>query len=138
MNGVNDMNNQILVNEAIEARKQAYAPYSTFQVGAAVLTTNDTIYRGCNIENASYGLTNCAERTALFTAVANGEKAVKAIAVVGDTDGPISPCGACRQVMAEFCDEDTLVILANLKGDTVETTIKELLPGFFSPRDLNG
>lgn len=131
------MNIQTLINEAIEARKQAHAPYSTFQVGAAVLTKNDHIYRGCNIENASYGLTNCAERTALFTAVANGDKTVKAIAIVGDTDGPISPCGACRQVMAEFCDEYTNIILANLKGDVYETTIQELLPGFFSSQDLN-
>lgn len=128
---------QTLINEAIEARKQAHAPYSTFQVGAAVLTKNGNIYRGCNIENASYGLTNCAERTALFTAVANGEKNVKAIAIVGDTEGPISPCGACRQVMAEFCDEQTKIILANLKGDVHETTIEKLLPGFFSSQDLH-
>jgi cytidine deaminase len=131
------MDMKMLINEALQARKQAYTPYSAFQVGAAILTKNDTVYRGCNVENASYGLTNCAERTALFTAVANGEKSIKAIAVVGDTDGPISPCGACRQVLAEFCDEDTKIILANLKGDVVETSIQELLPGFFSSKDLN-
>jgi cytidine deaminase len=125
-----------LIDQAIEARKQAYTPYSNFQVGAAVLTKNNHVFYGCNIENASYGLTNCAERTAIFKAISEGEKEIEAIVVVGDTDGPISPCGACRQVMAEFCDENTKVILTNLKGDIVETSIKQLLPGFFSSKDL--
>lgn len=127
---------KLLIDKAIEARKQAYTPYSNFQVGAAVLTKNSHIFLGCNIENASYGLTNCAERTAIFKAISEGEKDIEAIVVVGDTDGPISPCGACRQVMAEFCDENTKVILTNLKGDVVETSIKQLLPGFFSSKDL--
>ncbi|MFC3883530.1 cytidine deaminase [Bacillus songklensis] len=131
------MDTKMLINEAIKARKQAYTPYSAFQVGAAVLTKNGNVYLGCNIENASYGLTNCAERTALFTAVANGEKDIKAIVITGDTEGPISPCGACRQVLAEFCDENTKIILTNLKGDVTETSIQELLPGFFSSKDLN-
>jgi cytidine deaminase len=130
-----DMNN--LVQKAIEGRKQAYVPYSNFQVGAAVLTSNNEIFIGCNIENASYGLTNCAERTAIFKAVSTGSKEINAIAIVGDTDGPISPCGACRQVLAEFCTENTKIILANMKGDTMETSIQELLPGFFSSKDLN-
>jgi cytidine deaminase len=125
-----------LINEAISASKQAYAPYSNFKVGAALLTVDNTIYRGCNIENASYGLTNCAERTAVFKAVSEGVKKIQAIAVVGDTDGPIAPCGACRQVLAEFCDTDTQIILANLKGDFVVKTIHELLPGYFSAKDL--
>jgi cytidine deaminase len=125
-----------LIDQAKEARKQAYTPYSNFQVGAAVLTKNNHVFLGCNIENASYGLTNCAERTAIFKAISEGEKDIEAIVVVGDTDGPISPCGACRQVMAEFCDENTKVILTNLKGDIVETSIKQLLPGFFSSKDL--
>ncbi|WP_028400143.1 cytidine deaminase [Ectobacillus panaciterrae] len=131
------MDIQVLINKAIEARKQAYAPYSKFQVGAAVLTKSDRVYLGCNIENASYGLGNCAERTALFKAVSEGEKDIAALAVVGDTDGPISPCGACRQVIAEFCEKDTPIILANLKGDFTVTSIGELLPGSFSSKDLN-
>lgn len=125
-----------LIDEAIAASKQAHVPYSHFYVGAALLTTDGKIYRGCNIENASYGLTNCAERTAIFKAVSEGDKQFSAIAVVGDTDGPISPCGACRQVLAEFCDDHTQIILANLKGDFVITNINEILPGYFSSKDL--
>ncbi|MCR8925489.1 cytidine deaminase [Priestia megaterium] len=125
-----------LIDEAIAASKQAHVPYSHFHVGAALLTTDGKIYRGCNIENASYGLTNCAERTAVFKAVSEGDKQFSAIAVVGDTDGPISPCGACRQVLAEFCDDHTQIILANLKGDFVITNINEILPGYFSSKDL--
>lgn len=125
-----------LIDEAIAASRQAHVPYSHFHVGAALLTTDGKIYRGCNIENASYGLTNCAERTAIFKAVSEGDKQFSAIAVVGDTDGPISPCGACRQVLAEFCDDHTQIILANLKGDFVITNINEILPGYFSSKDL--
>jgi cytidine deaminase len=125
-----------LINEAIAASKQAHVPYSHFHVGAALLTTDGKVYRGCNIENASYGLTNCAERTAIFKAVSEGDKQFSAIAVVGDTDGPISPCGACRQVLAEFCDDHTQIILANVKGDFVITNINEILPGYFSSKDL--
>ncbi|WP_425203814.1 cytidine deaminase [Priestia megaterium] len=125
-----------LIDEAIAASKQAHVPYSHFHVGAALLTTDGKIYRGCNIENASYGLTNCAERTAIFKAVSEGDKQFSDIAVVGDTDGPISPCGACRQVLAEFCDDHTQIILANLKGDFVITNINEILPGYFSSKDL--
>ncbi|MEI2330373.1 cytidine deaminase [Priestia megaterium] len=125
-----------LIDEAIAASKQAHVPYSQFHVGAALLTIDGKIYRGCNIENASYGLTNCAERTAIFKAVSEGDKQFSAIAVVGDTDGPISPCGACRQVLAEFCDDHTQIILANLKGDFVITNINEILPGYFSSKDL--
>lgn len=125
-----------LIDEAIAASKQAHVPYSQFHVGAALLTTDGKVYRGCNIENASYGLTNCAERTAIFKAVSEGDKQFSAIAVVGDTDGPISPCGACRQVLAEFCDDHTQIILANLKGDFVITNINEILPGYFSSKDL--
>ncbi|WP_449622720.1 cytidine deaminase [Robertmurraya sp. Marseille-Q9965] len=125
-----------LIDKAVEARNNAYTPYSKFKVGAAVLTKNNDVFQGCNIENASYGLTNCAERTAIFKAVSEGENMFNAIAIVGDTEGPISPCGACRQVIAEFCDENTKIILANLKGEYIETTITELLPGFFSSKDL--
>ncbi|WP_028776050.1 cytidine deaminase [Shimazuella kribbensis] len=125
-----------LIDEAISASKHAYVPYSNFKVGAALLTADNTIYRGCNIENASYGLTNCAERTAVFKAVSEGVKKIQAIAVVGDTEGPIAPCGACRQILAEFCEDDTPIILANVKGDFEITTINKLLPGYFSSKDL--
>lgn len=130
------MDMQQLIDQAIEARKKAYTPYSKFKVGAAVLTKDDQVFQGCNIENASYGLTNCAERTAIFKAVSEGKKEIDTIVVVADTEGPVSPCGACRQVMAEFCNKDTKIILANLHGEKVETTIDELLPGSFSSKDL--
>ncbi|WP_075983562.1 cytidine deaminase [Bacillus massilinigeriensis] len=131
------MDMKSLLNKAIEGRNLAYVPYSKFQVGAAVLTDDDQVFVGCNIENASFGLSNCAERTAIFKAVSEGHKRIKAIAVVGDTEGPVSPCGACRQVIAEFSTEETKILLANLKGDVLETSINELLPGFFSSKDLN-
>lgn len=124
-----------LIQQAIEARKQAYAPYSRFQVGAALLSGGN-IYRGCNVENVSYGLTNCAERTAIFKAVSEGNTKVDAIAIVADTDGPVSPCGACRQVLAEFSDQNTIIYLTNLHGDTEEWTMAQLLPGAFQVADL--
>jgi cytidine deaminase len=131
------MDKNMLVEKAIEARNKAYVPYSKFQVGAAIITSNDHLYLGCNIENASYGLTNCAERTAIFKAVSEGDTEIKAIAVVGDTEGPVSPCGACRQVIAEFATEETKIYLANLNGDVKETTISEILPGYFSSKDMD-
>lgn len=124
------MMNKKLLNAALEARLKAYAPYSKFLVGAAVLAASGKIYTGCNIENASYGLTVCAERNALFAAVGAGEREFTAICVVGDTEAPISPCGACRQVMAEF--KVPRIILANLKGDVEEYTLEELLPLSFT------
>ena len=124
------MTDKELVLEAIEARKMAYAPYSNFMVGAALLTKDGKVYRGCNIENASYGLTVCAERNALFNAVGAGERKFTALCVVGDTEAPISPCGACRQVMAEF--KVSCIILANLQGDVKEYTLEELLPYGFT------
>lgn len=132
-----EMETKSLIEAAIEARKKAYTPYSNFKVGAALRTNSGRIYHGCNIENASYGLTNCAERTAIFKAVSEGEKDIEAIVVVGDTLEPISPCGACRQVMAEFFQKDTKIILTNLKGDKLETTIEQLLPGSFSKNDMS-
>ena len=124
------MMKQELLNAALSARERAYAPYSKFLVGAAVLAKSGRIYTGCNIENASYGLTVCAERNALFSAVGAGEREFTALCVVGDTEAPISPCGACRQVMAEF--KVPCIILANLKGDVKEYTSEELLPYGFS------
>lgn len=119
-----------LLEAALVARERAYAPYSKFLVGAAVRAESGKIYTGCNIENASYGLTVCAERNALFSAVGAGERKFTALCVVGDTEGPISPCGACRQVMAEF--KVPCIILANLKGDVKEYTLEELLPYGFT------
>ena len=125
---------QKLIQAAIEMRKQSYSPYSNFAVGAAVLSNDGYIYGGCNIENASYGLTNCAERTAIFNAVSDGKRNISAIAVVADTDRPCSPCGACRQVIGEF--KIPCIIMANLKGEYKMVTLEELLPFSFSNTDL--
>jgi cytidine deaminase len=122
-----------LLTLARRAREQAYAPYSHFLVGAALLTRDGRRFSGCNVENASYGLCNCAERTALFSAIAAGCKPgdFAALAVIGDTPLPISPCGACRQVMSELCDDAMPVLLGNLHGARQETTVAALLPGSF-------
>lgn len=123
-----------LLPPARTARAQAYAPYSGFAVGAVVLTRDGRRFAGCNVENAAYGLCNCAERTALFAAIAAGCKPgdFAALAVVADTDAPVSPCGACRQVLSELCGGDMPVLLANLKGDTAQTSVAALLPGAFA------
>ncbi|MGO4274052.1 cytidine deaminase [Paenibacillus sp. TAF58] len=133
------MNQLELIQHAKEAMKRAYTPYSNFQVGAALLDANGHVHYGCNVENAAYGPTNCAERTALFRAIADGHKAgsFQAIAVMGDTEGPISPCGVCRQVLVELCEPDMPVYLGNLKGDFAETTVSALLPGAFTTKDLH-
>jgi cytidine deaminase len=133
-----DIDAKALLALAAEARTRAYTPYSHFQVGAALLDESGTVHLGCNIENAAYGPTHCAERTALHRAVADGLKpgSFRALAVVGDTNGPISPCGVCRQVMLELCAPDMPVILGNLRGDWTETTVAALLPGAFSAADL--
>ena len=127
---------QKLMDCAIKARENTYSPYSHFAVGAALLCEDGTLYEGCNIENASYGLTNCAERTAIFKAVSEGHIKFKALAVVADTEGPCAPCGACRQVMAEF--KIPLVIMGNLMGNIKIVTIEELLPFSFSECDVTG
>jgi len=124
-----------LISEAEKARKRAYTPYSKFQVGAAVLCADGKIFTGCNIENASFGLAVCAERVAIFKAISEGSTKFEAIAVVGDTDKPCSPCGACRQVILEFGENNPL-IMANLKGDVKIKKIKELLPEAFGKNDL--
>ena len=125
---------QKLIDRAAVARERAYSPYSHFDVGAALLCEGGAIYEGCNIENASYGLTNCAERTAIFKAVSEGHTKFKAIAVVADTEGPCSPCGACRQVISEF--EITYIIMANLKGDYTVVELDELLPFRFGAHSM--
>ena len=124
-----------LLEAAITARLQAYAPYSGFFVGAAVLA-DGKIFSGCNIENASYGLTSCAERTAILKAVSEGVRTIEAIAVVADSLGPVSPCGACRQVIAEFAQGSVPVYAANLSGMRRTWTVEELLPGAFEARDI--
>jgi cytidine deaminase len=133
------MNHAELIAEAVVARRSAYAPYSRFQVGAALLCRDGRVFHGCNVENASYGLCNCAERTAFFNAVAAGCRPgdFSAVAVVGDTDGPIAPCGACRQVMLELGGAALQVVLANLKGDIALSTAAEQLPGAFAAAHLN-
>ncbi len=131
------MKKEELLKASITAMEKAYVPYSKFPVGAALLTKSGEVILGCNIENASFGLTNCAERTAVFKAVSEGIKDFTAIAIAGDTVGPISPCGACRQVLVEFCEPNMPVYLTNLKGNVTETTVSELLPGAFTTEDLN-
>ncbi|MCF6798421.1 cytidine deaminase [Priestia megaterium] len=126
-----------LIDEAKKACEMAYVPYSKFKVGAALLTKDGKVYRGCNIENAAYSMCNCAERTALFKAYSEGDKEYAALAVVADTDRPVSPCGACRQVISELCPKEMKVILTNLKNDIQELTVEELLPGAFSSEDLH-
>ncbi|HET6431080.1 cytidine deaminase [Dyella sp.] len=123
-----------LLLAARDARELAYAPYSRFQVGAVAVTHDGRRFAGCNVENAAYGLCNCAERTALFSAVAAGCRPgdFARLAVIADTPGPVSPCGACRQVMAELCDAAMPVLLGNLAGDVEHTTVAALLPGSFT------
>lgn len=126
-----------LIEEAKKASEYAYAPYSKFKVGAALLTKDGKVYRGCNIENAAYSMCNCAERTALFKAYSEGDKEFAALAVIADSPRPVPPCGACRQVIFELCPSDMKIILANLNGDITELTVKELLPKAFSAEDLH-
>lgn len=124
-----------LMKMAIEARQNAYAPYSHFAVGAALLAESGKIYTGCNIENASYGLTCCAERNAIFAAVGAGERRFKILAVAADSPEPVAPCGACRQVIAEF--GIPLVVMGNLKAETKTMTAEELLPYGFRQESMN-
>lgn len=130
-----------LVKEAFEARKTAYVPYSKFAVGAALMTRNGKIFRGCNIENAAYSPTNCAERTAVFKAVSEGENDFSAIAVCGGYDEDTQycfPCGVCRQVLMEFCNpEEFIILVAKNPDEYKEYRLKELLPHGFSPENLD-
>ena len=121
---------------AVQARERASVPYSQFKVGAALLDSAGQVYLGCNIENAAFSPTNCAERTAIFKAVSEGVTEFTALAVVADTAEPVTPCGVCRQVMAEFFDPQMPIILGNLKGDLVKTTLQELLPASFTAKEF--
>jgi cytidine deaminase len=130
MTDITDEQRQRLIDAAVKARQQAYAPYSKFPVGAAVLTEEGQVFIGCNVENASFGLTNCAERAAVFAAVAAGHRQFAALAVA--TEGGYSPCGACRQVLAEFSDDlPILIIDARSEGRVEEVSLTELLPRRF-------
>lgn len=134
------MNKKDLFTLAKDAIKNSYAPYSNYNVGAALLCKNGNIYKGCNIENASYSVTNCAERTAIFSAIANGEKEFTAICVVGGKNGEITdyamPCGVCRQALAEFCDADFKVYVGISEDEIKEFTLGELLPYSFDKSKL--
>lgn len=138
---MNESEARELIKLAIEAREKSYSPYSHFQVGAALRTKSGKIYQGCNIENAAYSPTNCAERTAFFKAVSEGEREFTGIAVVGSPEGEITqkayPCGVCRQVMMEFCDPQTFqIITAISEKDYQIILLEEMLPYGFSPADL--
>ena len=127
------VSNKRLYELALEARKRAYCPYSHFAVGAALLTKNGKVYLGCNIENQSFGATNCAERTAIFKAVSAGDRDFEAIAVCGAMEGeeptkPAPPCGICRQVMTEFCGPDFRILLHGEDGEPKEYTLAQILP----------
>ena len=124
------MEDKDLIAAAKKYRENAYAPYSKFKVGAAVLTKKGNVYGGCNIENSSFPVTNCAERTAIFKAVSEGEQEFAAIALIADTPGPCSPCGACRQVMVEF--KIPRIIMANMQGDVKVVTLEEIMPYAFT------
>ncbi|VTU01249.1 cytidine deaminase : Cytidine deaminase OS=Solibacter usitatus (strain Ellin6076) GN=Acid_5234 PE=4 SV=1: dCMP_cyt_deam_1 [Gemmataceae bacterium] len=124
-----------LVTAATEARERAFAPYSKFRVGAALEAEDGTVIAGCNVESASYGLTTCAERVAVFTGVARGFRCFKRVAIVADTAALTPPCGACRQILWEFAP-DAEVILANLTGRTERFTVRELLPRGFDAKQL--
>lgn len=124
-----------LIELAIEASKKAYVPYSHFPIGAALVADTGEVFTGCNIENASFGLTNCGERTAIFKAVSEGHQRFFELVVYGHSAKPISPCGACRQVMAEFFDKDLKVTLVAKDKTTVEMTVEELLPYSFTDLD---
>ena len=126
-----------LMNLAVEAREHSYAPYSKYRVGAALLTKDGTVYQGCNIENASFTPTICAERTAFFKAIYDGVRDFEAIAIIGSGDLPAFPCGVCRQVMSEFCDGRFIISVANRdRSEVVTETLEQMMPHRFGPKDL--
>ena len=135
------MRTEELIEKAFEAREASYSPYSKYKVGAALLTKDGKVYKGCNIENASYTPTNCAERTAFFKAVSEGEREFEAIAIVGGYDGSPEdyayPCGVCRQVMMEFCDPKSFHVITAVSRDKyIDKTLEEMLPYGFGPSSL--
>ena len=137
MNQLTQAEIDLLLDKAQEAREHSYAPYSRYRVGAALLTADGQIYQGCNIENAGFTSTICAERTAFFKAVYDGHRAFRAIAVIATGEEMGFPCGVCRQVMAEFCDRDFLIITANRDRTKVDvSSFETLLPHSFGPKDL--
>ena len=138
MNALTQQEIDRLLDLAEEARDHSYAPYSKYHVGAALLTVDGQVYQGCNIENAAFTPTNCAERTAFFKAVYDGHRAFKAIAIIATGEEMGFPCGVCRQVMAEFCDRDFIIITANKDRSKVDVSpFETLLPHSFGPKDLD-
>ena len=131
------MDKKKYIEEANKMLAKAYIPYSKFPVGAALVTKEGKIYTGCNIENASYGATNCAERTAIFKAISEGHRKIEKIAVVGDMSAYTSPCGICRQVIAEFADKNIEIILVKNEEEFQVKTLEEILPGAFTKEDLD-
>jgi cytidine deaminase len=136
MGNSNRKDYKVLIERAVKAKSSAVPPYSGFHVGAALLADNDKIYSGCNIESSSYSLTICAERTAIFKAISEGERNFKALAVAADTENFISPCGACRQVISDLCGEIDIIMI-NSKGKHTVKKTSELLPFAFGDKDLN-
>ncbi|MGM8213938.1 cytidine deaminase [Bacillaceae bacterium W0354] len=130
------MNVEQLVTIAKDMLNQAYVPYSNFPVGAALLTKDGKVYKGCNIENAAYPVSCCAERTAIFKAISEGERDFEAMAVIANTKRPVPPCGSCRQVMSEFFSPKMRVYICNENMEVMETTVEELLPFSFTSEDL--
>lgn len=141
MENIKDIDAAALVQAALDARNNAYVPYSHYAVGAALLTEDGEIFPGCNVENASYGATNCAERTAFFRAVSQGKRKFRAIAIAGGMEGekPVEyayPCGICRQVMREFCKDDFIIIAAKSAEDFQEYHLEEILPFGFGGESI--
>ena len=131
------LSQEALLELAAEAREHSYSPYSHYRVGAALLTKSGRVYQGCNIENASYTPTICAERTAFFKAIFDGVREFSAIAIIGSGERPAFPCGVCRQVMSEFCDGDFVIVVSNRDGSEVVTeTLDQMMPHRFGPKDL--
>lgn len=126
------MNFEKLLKAAQQIKEKAYAPYSHFHVGAALLTPSGKMYTGCNVENTSYGLTICAERNAIFQMINDGEHEISELLVIGDTDEFLPPCGACRQVIAEFAAKDTIIYMCNRNGQFKQSTVSEIIPFSFS------
>nr|WP_255639597.1 cytidine deaminase [Aquibacillus saliphilus] len=136
MKGCQKMDTTMLLEKAKEIRMKAYTPYSKFKVGAALLTQSGKVYLGCNIENAAYPVTCCAERVAIFSAIADDETNFEELAVVADTKRPVPPCGSCRQVMSEFFDKNMKIHTSNLINDVKTIAMEELLPFSFNEEDL--